>query len=162
MKIFDSEKDYVMTLQSLQTLFQDLTKYIFVKIVNVSTEEVESKYPAKVITLTVTDNTVLTQPVYLKGIKTKGNTLFTQNELIGETSEGTYTNLAVLKKMQDVKDKYDKAGYFIDLNLEAGDDNTINILITELKVRNVKVEGNSVTKDYVFNDLIYVKPGDFS
>jgi len=161
MKIFDSEKDYVMTLQSLQTLFQDLTKYIFVKIVNVSTEEVESKYPAKVITLTVTDNTVLTQPVYLKGIKTKGNTLFTQNELIGETSEGTYTNLAVLKKMQDVKDKYDKAGYFIDLNLEAGDDNTINILITELKVRNVKVEGNSVTKDYVFNDLIYVKPGDF-
>lgn len=61
-------------------------------------------------------------------------------------AEGTYTNLAVLRKCKDVKDKYDKAGYFIDLNLEAGDDNTINILITELKVRNVKVEGNSVTQ----------------
>lgn len=160
-KLFDSEKDYVMKLQSLQTLFQDLTKYLFVRIVNIYTEEVESKYPAKNIIITVMDNTVLTQPVYLNGVKTKGNTLFTQKELIDETSEGTYTNFAILKKMQDVKDKYDKAGYFINLNLEAGEDNTLNILITELKVRNVNVEGNSVTKDYVFDDLIYVKPGDF-
>jgi len=160
-RIFDSEKDYVLTLQSLQTLFQDLTKYVFVKIVNLSTEEVEAKYPAKNIIITVTDNTVFKNPVYLKGIRTKGNTLFSQNDLIGETVEGTYTNFSVLKRMQQVKDKYDKAGYFIGLNLEADPSGELNILITELKVREVKFEGNTLTKDYVFNDLIYVKPGDY-
>ncbi|MGC8902804.1 MAG: BamA/OMP85 family outer membrane protein [Fervidobacterium sp.] len=160
-RLFDTEKDYIPNQQTLQSIFQTLSKYTYVKIVGVSVEEVQSKFPAKSLLITVTDNTITPQPIKLKGIKTVGNTLFTQKDLIGETSEGTYTNFKILSKVQQVKDKYDNAGYFINLNLGLDDDGYLAIKIDEIKVRQVKITGNDVTKDYVFNDVISVKPGDF-
>ncbi|MFN3691870.1 MAG: outer membrane protein assembly factor [Fervidobacterium sp.] len=162
MKIFDAEKNYVPTLQSIQGLLQSLSKYVFVKLVDLSAVELENlTKPAKELVVTVTDNTIISQPVFLKGIKTVGNSLFTQKELIGETREGTYTNFGILSNVQKVKDKYDKYGYFIDLNLNADSEGYLNILVKEIKVGQVKVTGNTLTKDYVFTDLIMVKSGNY-
>ncbi|MCX7653840.1 MAG: BamA/TamA family outer membrane protein [Fervidobacterium sp.] len=160
-KIFDSEKDYVPTLQTIQGIFQSISKYVYFRVVDMSVQQTGSKIPAKSISITLTDNTVVRQPLKLKGIKTVGNTVFMQKELIGETKEDTYTNYAILSKIQQIKDKYDRAGYFIDLNLSLDDEGYLNIKITEIKVRNVKLSGNNVTRDYVFNDVISVKPGDY-
>ncbi|MFN6991511.1 MAG: BamA/TamA family outer membrane protein, partial [Fervidobacterium sp.] len=162
MKIFDAEKNYVPSLQSIQGLLQSLSKYVFVKLVNLSTTELENvKLPAKELVITVTDNTIISQPVFLKGIRTVGNNIFTEKELIGETKEGTYTNLQILSNIQKVKDKYDKHGYFIDLNLNSDSNGYLNIVITEIKVGQIRVTGNTSTKEYVFNDLIAVKPGNY-
>lgn len=161
LKIFDSEKEYVPTLQTLQGIFQTVSKYVYFRVIDMSAQQTDAKVPAKSISITLTDNTVIKQPIGLKGVRTVGNTVFSQKELIGETKEDTYTNFAILSKIQQVKDKYDKSGYFIDLNLGLDEDGYLNIKITEIKVRSVKISGNNVTKDYVFNDLISVKPGDY-
>ncbi len=160
-RIFDSEKDYVPSQQVLQTIFQTLSKYVYVKVVDLSVEESQSKFPAKTLLITVTDNTITQQPLKIKGIRTVGNTLFTQKELIGDTTEGTYTNFQILSKVQQVKNTYDSKGYFIDLNLGMDEEGYLNIKITEIKVGQVKISGNDVTKNYVFDDVISIKPGSF-
>ncbi|MGB9796393.1 BamA/OMP85 family outer membrane protein [Fervidobacterium gondwanense] len=161
LKIFDSGKNYVPTLSTLQGFFQNLSKYVFFKVIDLSVIEEDKDIPAKTLVLTVAENTIVSQPVALKGIRVKGNTLISESELVGEVKEATYTNLDILKKIQQVKVKYEKAGYFINLNLEAGEDGYLYILVNETKVKEVKIKGNTNTKEYVFNDLIYVKPGDY-
>lgn len=161
LKIFDSPKNYVPNLQKLQEFFQSISKYVYFKIVDISSSDVDLNIPAKKLVVTVTDNTVVSQPVHLKGIKTKGNTIFSEKELVGETKEGTYTNFDILKAVQNTKNKYDKAGYYINLNLEVGSDGYLYIIVSETKIRNVKITGNERTKTYVFDDLIAVKPGDY-
>jgi len=66
-----------------------------------------------------------------------------------------------LKTIQKVKDKYDKSGYIVNLNLETDKEGYLYIVVSETKVRNVKITGNERTKTYVFDDLIAVKPGDY-
>ncbi|AMW32699.1 BamA/TamA family outer membrane protein [Fervidobacterium islandicum] len=161
LKIFDSPRNYVPNLQKRQEFFQFLSKYVYFKVIDISSSEIETDTPAKELVVTVTDNTVVTQPVQLKGIRTKGNTIFTEKELVGEPKEGVYTNFQILKAIQAVKDKYDKAGYYVNLNLEAGSDGYLYIVVTETKVKDVKILGNDRTKTYVFDDLIAVKPGDY-
>ncbi|QAV32735.1 outer membrane protein insertion porin family [Fervidobacterium changbaicum] len=161
LKIFDSPRNYVPNLQKMQEFFQFLSKYVYFKVIDISSSEIETDTPAKELVVTVTDNTVVTQPVQLKGIRTKGNTIFTEKELVGEPKEGVYTNFQILKAIQAVKDKYDKAGYYVNLNLEAGSDGYLYIVVTETKVKDVKILGNDRTKTYVFDDLIAVKPGDY-
>lgn len=161
LKIFDSPRNYVPNLQKMQEFFQFLSKYVYFKVIDISSSEIETDTPAKELVVTVTDNTVVTQPVQLKEIRTKGNTIFTEKELVGEPKEGVYTNFQILKAIQAVKDKYDKAGYYVNLNLEAGSDGYLYIVVTETKVKDVKILGNDRTKTYVFDDLIAVKPGDY-
>ena len=161
LKIFDTPKNYVPTLQKLQEFFQNISKYVYFKILDISVVEQESQLPSKKMIVTLTDNNIINQPVRLKGIKVKGNTIFSEKELIGETAEGTYTNFSILKKIQNVKDKYDKNGYYITLGLELGEDGLLYIKVSETKVENVKIVGNDLTKSYVFDDLITVKPGDY-
>lgn len=161
LKIFDSPRNYVPNLQKMQEFFQFLSKYVYFKVIDISSSEIETDTLAKELVVTVTDNTVVTQPVQLKGIRTKGNTIFTEKELVGEPKEGVYTNFQILKAIQAVKDKYDKAGYYVNLNLEAGSDGYLYIVVTETKVKDVKILGNDRTKTYVFDDLIAVKPGDY-
>ncbi|ODN31198.1 hypothetical protein A4H02_02445 [Fervidobacterium thailandense] len=158
-RIFDSEKNYVPTLKDLQNAVQSLSRYVYFTLANISGEETNAKYPAKILNLTLVENTVVSEPVKLKGVRTKGNTVFPERELVGEVREGTYSNFAILKKIQTVREKYDKAGYFIDLSLEPDPEGYLYIVVTEYKVRDVKFEGNSVTKSHVFDDMVYVKPG---
>uniref|UniRef100_A0A7V4KDC6 POTRA domain-containing protein n=1 Tax=Fervidobacterium pennivorans TaxID=93466 RepID=A0A7V4KDC6_FERPE len=161
LKIFDSPKNYVPSLQKFQEFFQNLSKYVYFKVIDISTSEEETDLPAKNLVITVTDNTILTQPSQLKGIRSRGNTIFSERELVGEVKEGTYTNFDILKTIQKVKDKYDKAGYIVNLNLEADKEGYLYIIVSETKVRNVKITGNERTKTYVFDDLIALKPGDY-
>ncbi|WP_448374797.1 BamA/OMP85 family outer membrane protein [Fervidobacterium sp.] len=161
LKIFDSPKNYIPTLQKLQEFFQNLSKYVYLKIIDISVVEQESQIPSKKMIVTLTDNTLITQPIKLKGIRVKGNTVFSEKELVGEIVEATYTNFSILKKIQAVKDKYDKNGYYINLGLELVDDGYLYVKVAETKVRNIKIVGNEVTKTYVFDDLIAVKPGDY-
>lgn len=162
LKILDTEKNYIPTLQTLQGFFQTLSKYVFLRIVDLSTTELENlNIPAKEIVITLTDNVIVSQPMFLKGIRTVGNTIFTQKEIIGEPKEGIYTNFQILSTIQKVKDKYEKSGYFIDLNLSRDNEGYLNIVITEIKVGQVKIIGNTSTKEHVFNDLIAVKPGKY-
>jgi outer membrane protein insertion porin family len=161
LRIFDSPKNYVPTLQKFQEFFQNLSKYVYFKVIDISTFEEEIDIPAKSLVITLTDNTIVNQPAQLKGIRTKGNTIFSERELVGEVKEGTYTNFEILKTIQKVKDKYDKSGYIVNLNLETDKEGYLYIVVSETKVRNVKITGNERTKTYVFDDLIAVKPGDY-
>lgn len=158
-RIFDSEKSYVPTLKDLQNVVQSLSKYVYFTLINISAEDTKAKFPAKILNLTLVEKTIVSEPVRLKGVKTKGNTVFSESELVGEVREGIYSNFAILKKIQTVKEKYDKAGYFMDLSLEPDPDGYLYIVINEYKVRDVKFEGNNLTKSYVFDDMVYVRPG---
>jgi len=158
-RIFDSEKSYVPTLKDLQSVVQSLSRYVYFTLINISAEDTNAKFPAKILNLTLVEKTIVSEPLKLKGVKTKDNTVFSESELVGEVREGIYSNFAILKKIQTVKEKYDKAGYFIDLSLEPNPDGYLYIVINEYKVRDVKFEGNNLTKSYVFDDMVYVRPG---
>lgn len=161
LRLFDSEKDYVPTRAALQSLLQQMSRYVYFRVIGIDTQEVQSTQPAKGIVINVLENRLTAGPVQLNGVRVKKNTIFSQPELIGETKAGTYTNLGLLKYVQMVKDKYERAGYFVDISLEADPAGFLDIIVTEYKVGQVKIVGNDTTAAHVFEDLIQVKPGDF-
>ncbi len=161
LRIFDSEKNYVPKLSDIQRLVQSLSKYLIFNVTNFSTVEEREPYLAKTLVIGMSERIVLSQPAYVQGVRVSGNTVYSQKDLIGPTREGTITNLELLKLVQAVKDSYDKAGYFINYGLSADDEGYIVINVNEIKVNSVKYEGLSKTKEYTFNDLVFVKPGDF-
>lgn len=161
LRLFDSEKDYVPTRVALQSLIQSMSRYVYFRIIGVDAQEVQAAQPAKTLVVGVLENRLTAGPIQLKGVRVKKNTLFSQSELIGETVPGTYTNFGLLRYVQKVKDKYERAGYFIDLSLEADPEGYLDILVTEYRVGQVRYVGNDVTARHTFEDLVQVKPGDF-
>lgn len=159
LKIFDSKKDYYPKFSDIQKLYQTLSNYVyFSPLSNIQFEPVSTEIPAKVLRVFAVQNLLVKEPVYIENVIVNSS-LYDFNNLT--TTPATFTNLDLLKLVQAVKDRYDKDEYFINLNpVVKGHDFIIDLI--EYKFGDLKIEGNTRTKTYIFDDLIKIKPGDYA
>ncbi|QTA38582.1 BamA/TamA family outer membrane protein [Thermosipho ferrireducens] len=161
LRFFDDEKSYYPKASDLQTIFQQLSNYVyFSPYTNIQFLTVDSEKPAKILKILVVQNTIVRSPTYVEKIEITGNSIYTFDD-ISSTPSATYTNAQLLKILQKVKDKYNKGTYFVNLSADVRE-NVFLINVVEMKFGKVTVSGNTRTKLYTFDDLIKIKSGDFA
>lgn len=160
LRLFDSEKEYYPKSSDIQAIFQELGKYVyFSPYSNIQVLEVDTEKPSKKFQIYIVQNRIVKEPVYLEKIDIVGNTLNDFNDI--ETLSGTFTNIELLNLIQKVKSWYDENEYFVNVQPKLKN-NIFEIKVVEYKVGDVNIEGLTRTKEYTFNDLIKVDPGDYA
>lgn len=160
LRLFDSEKDYYPKLSDIQKVYQQLSKYVyFSPYTNLQFLEADTEKPSKKLNFVIVQNTITREPVYIQKVDIEGNTLNDFSDL--ETLSGTFTNIELLNIVQKVKSWYDSKEYFIEINpkLENG---IFKVEVLEYKFGKLNIDGLTRTKEYTFDDLIKVKPGDYA
>jgi len=159
LKIFDSKKDYYPKFSDIQKLYQSLSKYVyFSPLSNIQFEPASTEIPSKILKVFVVQNLLVKNPVYIENVMVNSS-LYDFSDLA--STPATFTNLDLLKLVQVVKDRYDKDEYFININpLVKGNDFIIDVV--EYKFGDLKIEGNTRTKTYTFDDLIRISSGDYA
>lgn len=120
----------------------------------------------------VTFNVTEGEPYKVGTIKAKGNTVFSEEEIMSLVHMKTgqmYDYLKEEASISAIKGKFDKLGY-CDINCKADiapDFNTHIVDITfdifegqPYNVRNINISGNKITKDYVIRRELPIQPGD--
>jgi len=159
LRIFDSEKNYYPKFSDIQNLYQILSKYVyFSPLSDIQFVPANTEKPSKILKVFVVQNLIVKTPTYIEKISVN-STLYDFSNLA--TTPATFTNLDLLNLVQAVKERYDKDEYFININpILKGSEFIIDV--TEYKFGEVKIEGNTRTKNYTFDDLIKVSSGDYA
>lgn len=120
----------------------------------------------------VTFNITEGEPYKVGTIKVKGNTVFSEEEIMSliriKTGE-IYDYRIEEASISAIKAKFDKLGY-CDVNCKANISPDFNTHIVDIvfeiyegqpyNVRNVNISGNKITKDYVIRRELPIQPGD--
>lgn len=109
---------------------------------------------------------VVENPV-VKEIKITGNTVFTTEQLMSllRTTTGTVLNIKTLMNIDipAIERFYDDAGYIAYVTDEVGIDPATGVLhipILEVRVEDIRIEGNKKTKTFVILREMQLKKGD--
>lgn len=144
LRIFDSEKNYYPKFSDIQNLYQILSKYVyFSPLSDIQFVPANTEKPSKILKVFVVQNLIVKTPTYIEKISVN-STLYDFSNLA--TTPATFTNLDLLNLVQAVKERYDKDEYFININpILKGNEFIIDV--TEYKFGEVKIEGNTRTKN---------------
>jgi outer membrane protein insertion porin family len=121
--------------------------------------------PDKVIlTWRLKERRLLEAPTAIKEITFNGATVYSAQQLarvLGPLPQGETDNSQLLQALQGVYDLYHKNGYtMMDLangGIAAG---RLTVEISEGIINEIKIEGNTRTKDYVIRRKLRMRPGD--
>ncbi|MCR4405247.1 MAG: BamA/TamA family outer membrane protein [Candidatus Acetothermia bacterium] len=106
----------------------------------------------------------LERPQVIRKIDFSGATLYSSQQLteaLGPLPEGEVDNLSLLQALQGVYDLYHQNGYtMMDLANGGIADETLRVNISEGTINEIRIEGNTRTKEYVIRRRLRVQPGD--
>jgi len=102
---------------------------------------------------TLEERTLLTAPETVDSIEIEGNTIYEEEileNLLGELPDRPIDNFELLGLVKDVYDRYVRDGYsMVELSASAIEDGVLQLNVSEGEIAQVKVLGNTRTRNYV-------------
>lgn len=117
-----------------------------------------------ILTWNLRERRLLEGPTAINEVAFSGASLYSAHQLaqaLGPLPGGELDNFQLLQALQGVYDLYHRNGYTM-MGLANGGvtGGTLSVLISEGTINEIKIEGNTRTKDYVIRRKLRVQPGD--
>jgi len=163
LEMIKGEKGKPVKLKKLQKSYQNLRNSIYFTSVNLIPTRGYSRSDI-ILRWQLTERKVVDGAVEGSKISFDGNSLFASQKLQDLTENlpgGKVNNYDLLRALRRVYEKYQENGYrFVDFSVERVQDETIVLKVSEGKITDIKIEGNSKTDRKVIANKILLSEGE--
>ena len=149
-------------VRKLQEAYQELSNSVYFTKVNLNPQR--GYQPSDIIlTWSLSERKVLTEPVEAEKITLKGNSVFPiaqLNERLGNLPSGTVNNFQVLTALKDIHSLYRKHGYSkVNYVAEGVEGGSLSVRLEVATITDIAFQGNTKTADTIVRNQILLEEG---